>query len=266
MKGRSAVLLSSVLVTGVALWYAASMSGTAVAMDKSLEGMGFFPLRPPTTLVGPGSIYHVSRDGKFYRTVCKADQSRVTKAIERSPSEKVIAQQLSNGKISLGASVTELVRAGIGNTAIQSVSYSLSDVAVLEIPLNKNEEIFVALTSEPSCRSQVDHLLRNGELVCQGQTALVASVDYQIQTSSRTDVQAELDQEQLMKVKGILQESVGAEVEVQSGRIRSGVGLHYGIKVNPFCVTRPEDRFPRRIPQHYGHRILNYVQINLLGG
>jgi hypothetical protein len=40
---------------------------------------------------------------------------------------------------------------------------------------------------------------------------------------------------------------------------RTGTGLYYGVKVNPYCISRPQDRAARRLPRTGFDRALDFV-------
>src|SRR3546814_3130945 len=98
----------------------------------------------------------------------------VASVIQRSPSEETIARELQKTKYALDADPVGMVNATLESDAIESITYSLTDVTLLEIPLDRNEEIFIELTERKPCRDVVDRLLANREFVCQGQSVLIA--------------------------------------------------------------------------------------------
>jgi hypothetical protein len=255
------VAIAAVPAVAIALQF----GDTRNALDRSLEGAGFYPLKPPSTLVGPGSIYHVSRDGKFYRTICKADETKVAPFVVRSPSEEMIARELQKAKYSLGADPVRLINASLDGDTIEAAHYTLSSVSVLEIPLDRNDEIFVGLTQREGCQRQIDNLLANREFVCQGQSVLLATVEYQLTSKARVGGKAELTPEKASSIKTALEESVNASIDFSNGRFTSGTGLYYGVKVNPYCISRPTDRAARQLPRNRFDRFVNFVQLDMLG-
>src|SRR3546814_13263568 len=92
---RLAKLVSVEALAGIPAFFIASRGGyTGTALERTLRDIGFYPIKPPSTLVGPGSIYHVSRDGSFYTTICKADEMAVASVIHQSPREETVAREL----------------------------------------------------------------------------------------------------------------------------------------------------------------------------
>src|SRR3546814_806375 len=182
---RIAKIVFVVALAGIPAIYIASRVGyTGTALERTLRDIGFYPIKPPSTLVGPGSIYHVSRDGSFYTTICKADEMAVASVIQQSPSEETVARELQKTKYALDADPVGMVNAKLESDAVESITYSLRNVTLLEIPLDRNEEIFLALTEQKPCRDVVDRLLANREFVCQGQSVLIASVEYQLEAKT----------------------------------------------------------------------------------
>jgi hypothetical protein len=238
---------------------------TRNALDRSLENAGFYPLKPPSMLVGPGSIYHVSRDGKYYRTICEADEAEVRSFIKRSPSEETIARELQKAKYSLGADPVRLINAKLDGDTVESANYTLSSVTVLEIPMDRNREIQMGLTKHEACQSTIDELLANHEFVCQGQAALLATVEYQLTSKATVGGSANLTPEKVSSIKTALEASVNSSVDFSNGRFTSGTGLYYGVKLNPYCITRQTDRVARRVPRDRFDRLVNFVQLDVLG-
>jgi hypothetical protein len=259
------IAVALLIATVPAVFIAFQFGDTRNALDRSLEGAGFYPLKPPSTLVGPGSIYHVSRDGKFYRTICKADEAKVEPYVVRSPSEEMIARELQKAKYSLGADPVRLINANLNGDTVESANYTLSSVSVLEIPLDRNEEIFVGLTKREACQRTIDNLLANREFVCRGQSVLLATVEYQLTSKATVGGGAQLSPEKASSIKAALEASVNANINFSNGRFTSGTGLYYGVKVNPYCISRPTDRAARRLPRGRFDRLVDFVQLDVLG-
>ena len=125
-RARMLKIAIPLLLAAVPAAYGAVRVGQAdTALDRSLRNIGFYPLKPPSTLVGPGSIYHVSRDGKFYRTICKVDAAEIESVVERSPSEETIARELQKANYSLGAEPIRAINAKLEGEVVASANYSL---------------------------------------------------------------------------------------------------------------------------------------------
>jgi hypothetical protein len=242
------IALVTVAILGPLAWVATEVGTAETALERTLREIGFYPLRPPTTLVGPGSIYHVSRNGKFYTTICRAEKADVEPALSRSPSEEMVARELQTVAYALDGKIAKLINAKLGSDVVESVSYALSDVAVLEIPLDRNGEIAARLTARESCRKAVRYLLESGELVCQGQSVLLATLEYELTEKSATGAGTKLTDENAPVVKEAIEAMSNARVVVDQGRFVSGTELYYGVKMNPVCMTLRDDSEGRYLP------------------
>jgi hypothetical protein len=265
-RARILKIAIPLMLAAVPVIYVALRAADArTALDRSLWDAGFYPLKPPSTLVGPGSIYHVSRDGKFYRTICKVDAAEVEAVVERSPSEEMIARELQKASYSLGAEPIRAINAKLDGDVVASANYTLSAVNVLEVPLDRNEEIFINLTKREACRNTIDRLLQNREFVCQGQSVLLATVEYQVSSKVGAAGKGGIAPENAPSIKAALEATVNAKLDFSQGRFTTGTALYYGVKVNPYCISRPEDRAARRLPRTGFDRALDFVKLDLLG-
>jgi hypothetical protein len=259
---RITAVLAILILPG--LYIFSQIGNTGTALDRALSDLGFYPVKPPSNLVAPGSIYHVTRDGKFYTTVCEADPEDVARVLKSSPSEEMIARELQKTAYTLDAEVAKLINAKINSDVVESVNYKLSSVSVKEIPLDQNDELFIKLTTErESCRRVVDRLLQEREFVCQGQSVLVATVEYQLASTSAAADKATITAENAPTIKAALEAKVNAKIDFDRGRFLSGTGLHYGIKVNPTCTARNSDG-PRQLPRNTFDRVMNFVLLDVL--
>src|SRR5262245_18272590 len=96
LGNRSAVNTGLVLtIVALPTAYVYSRTGeTQTALDRTLWELGYYPVKPPSNLIAPGSIYRVTRDGKYYVTICEAEQKDVAPYLKSSPSEEMIAREL----------------------------------------------------------------------------------------------------------------------------------------------------------------------------
>ncbi|HET7717578.1 MAG TPA: hypothetical protein VFK86_18295 [Bauldia sp.] len=252
-KARSGFNLKTfgiVIAVAAVLTPLAVLGGRAVFVTRSeferlIQEAGFYPLSPPSNLVMPGSIYQVSKDGRFYTTICRANAADVLSATQESKTQDVVASSLQGGTFDLDAKAAEAVNARLNGNLVRAVQFTLRDVAVIEIPVDRNEEIFVKLTSQKPCHDAVRRLLERGDLVCQGQSVLRATVEYRLVTAGSAEAVAELIG---TAIKSALEGALKTSLVYDDGRLVSGVNLHYGVKVNPICVTLPTDEMPRTLP------------------
>jgi hypothetical protein len=205
----------------------------------------------------------VSADGKEYQTLCQASTELLAGKIVESPSTRTVADQLKRATYKLKGKLAQQVSDAIGSDQSESVRYSLNDVKLLEIPLSSNRNIFAELVKDQNCRQEVDYQLGNGEFVCQGQTILAASAEYEVRTASGLSGAAATEHA-LRAVKGAVEANTQTEITRSGDKLTSGEALHYGVKVNPSCITPPHGRFARRLPRNGFDRFMNFVKLSIL--
>jgi len=245
LKAFGIVAAIAVVAVPVAVFAARAVFSGNGDFESTIVEAGFYPLTPPSKQVVPGSLYQVSKDGRFYTTICRADSADVALYTEVSEAEDVTAKSLEDGRFDLTAEAEQAINASLNGSLVRGVQYSLRDVAVLEIPLERNEEIFVKLTSRKPCHDVVQRLLERGDLVCQGQAVLRATVEYRLVSSGSAEAVASLLGS---TIKSALEGALKTSIVFDDGRLVSGVNLHYGVRVNPICVTLPTDELPRHLP------------------
>ena len=229
LRNRWAVRTGLVLaIVAVPTAYVYSRTGdTQTALDRTLWELGYYPVKPPSNLIAPGSIYRVTRDGKFYVTICEAEQKDVIPFLKTSPSEEMIARELQKTAIAIDTDAARLVNAELKRDVVELVNYRLSAVSVKEIPLDRNDEIAIKMTTErEGCRRVIDRLLAAREFVCQGQSVLAASVEYEL--ASKSIEAAKVTAENATSVKAALEAKVNATVDFNGPlRLRHGPALRH---------------------------------------
>ena len=215
-----------------------------LGVERRIIAAGFYPITPPSTFVEPGSIYQVSEDGRFYTKICKADEVDTRPVTELSPAEEWVVNKLLSGNFELKGDVARDVNARLDGNIVKTIQFSLRDVSYLEIPVAENERIFVKLTGDKACHDAVERLLTWGELICQGQSVLRATTEFRLVTQGGANGGAEFSDEALLTA---LTGAIQTGVKIDNGSFVTGVGLHYGVRVNPTCMTLPNGE-PRRLP------------------
>ena len=214
-------------------------------LDTVIRDAGFSPLNLPSNLVTPGSIYQVSKDGRLYSTICRASETDIASVVNESKTQDVLASSLEKFTFDLDAKAAEAVNAHLNGNLIRGVQFSLRNVAVLEIPIAENNELFAKLTEQKPCHDAVQRLVARGDLVCQGQAVLRATVEYRLVTAGSAEAVAELIG---TAIKSALEGALQTSIAYDDGRLVSGVNLHYGVRINPICATLPTDELPRHVP------------------
>lgn len=232
-------------------------------LDTLLRGMGFNPINPPSTLIGLGSVYQVSADGREYRTICPVDPALLAGNVVESPSTRTVAEQLRRASYTMEGKLARKISDKLGADSTESIHYSLTDVELLEVPLAVNRMIFATLTESPACKAEVDFELASGQFVCQGQTILSATADYDVRAASK-----ETDSVQVRQAVSVVKAAIDANAKADSGtsgaKSVAGSGLHWGVKVNPVCIAPPHSRFARVLPRDRFDQVLNFVKFQIL--
>jgi hypothetical protein len=225
-------------------------------LDEAIGRIGFYPITPPSNLRGPGSIYHVSGDGKSYVMLCEVTPDRLKRVLRSSPTAKQVSSELSKARIGLQADLISRMKSTADADLLQSVKLELDDVEVAEVSLEELAIIAHELLQREACSRQVTESLRAGDYVCQGQQVLKATTMFSVafkNTGAATVTNKNIDE----RAKAI-QAHVAADAKVEGDRIVSGRGLYYGIKLAPRCMYLPGGR-AKRPPLTVWQRWLNAV-------
>src|SRR3984957_329233 len=98
-------------------------------VDK-LRGFGFFPVQPPSTLVGVGALYFVSADTSEFTPICHAEKADVEAALTESRSVKIEEDLAQDGGLTTKVTLKfgSQVKGGSDSSYVQKVHFSLTDV------------------------------------------------------------------------------------------------------------------------------------------
>src|SRR6478752_8526075 len=103
MRRLAILALSAVLVTSAAsaaLYYSTRDAGDQ-QLSGALRSLGYLPINPPSNLMNLGSLYYVDPQVKFFKTICTADEQGLNGAVIKSPSTRMLADELDSGHFSL---------------------------------------------------------------------------------------------------------------------------------------------------------------------
>ena len=271
LRRRRHFVLVAILVLAVPLGvYLFSRPSQQNALEQAIMKLQFFPVRPPSTLRGPGSLYRVDVNGNILQTVCTADQVLVSSLTQESPTTLVVASALQNAGYAIDGNVIDKINAKLNAKEFRSIHYELRDVKVIEISQSDLTGISRRLLKDPNCDQTVGELVRARELVCQGASVLLASAEYRVELEQSVEAKSVVESD-LRVVSDVLRETqvddtsavkparLGARTEgSESGssyRLTSGKNLYYGIKVAPLCVTPPDANEAWRVPRNRLERI-----------
>ncbi len=267
---KSLALALAVTLAGVAVpasayyWSKPSNDG----LGRTLLGLGFRPIPMPSNLMTVGSLYYVDAGGRFFQTLCHAEQADLEGAVVVSPSGKVVADELRSGRFRTGVQVDFdwLFNGEVDKNYQQIVHYSLTDTLVHEISLGSNRLVFTKLMSKPECNEAVMDYLGAGGYVCQAQQVLQATAEFKIELDERSKIAIETKAKTNINdlVKSAIEAKSDQRVVERDGRLLSGTALNYGVSMNPKCLTPPHGRFARVLPNTTFGRIKNFVLFNIV--
>lgn len=249
--------------------------GNGDELENAVQKLGFYPIRPPSTLRGPGSIFHVDLLGNIQGTVCEVSNVLTGSILRESPTELSTAKALRDANYDLDAGLLEQINTKLLTKRVESVRLEFTDVKVREIASEHLAGIAKRLQANPDCIEEIGRLLRSRELVCQGTEVLLASVEYDVAVKSNVGATSKVNatQSDLESVREALSESdfdkdaaiVPAFANAQGGsvdeshRLTSGRSLYYGIKLSPLCLTPKDADREWRIPRNLLERVQYYL-------
>src|SRR5262245_5507568 len=271
LRRRSLIPLAAAVALALpATVYVVGKPSQQDALEQAIVKLQFFPVRPPSMLRGPGSLYHVDLSGNILETVCTADQVLVSNLVHESPTTLIVASALQNAGYAIDGNVVDKINAKLDTKQFQSIRYELRDVKVIEIAQSDLRSINKRLVQNSDCDESISRLVHARELVCQGASVLLASADYRVElehSASAASV-AEVD---LQLVSDVLRESqiddsakakpkqaapTHASRAGSNYRLTSGNNLYYGIKIAPLCVTPQNSATEWRVPRNGVERMI----------
>jgi len=218
-----------------------------------VRGIGFEPVRPPSTLRGPGTIYLIPKDGSSIAPLCEVASERLGTAIRKSQTEERVSDALRNASLKLDGSFGGSARAQAEAQLQQRLSYTLDNVEVHEVSLEDLAIIAGELMLRPICAQQIAAFLRAGDFVCQGQEAFRASASYTASTDRSATTNAAAETEAL---QAAIKAHVDPSASVKDTLKVAGQALYYGMKLARGCLALPGEA-PRRPPLTWFDRTLN---------
>lgn len=205
------------------------------SINDAIFEIGFYPVNPPTTLRNPGSIYRISTDGQAYDLICGINISgdRYKGAVKKSETERRVSSDLTKFKLKANAKSFEKISGELQTELLRRISYSLDNVQVYEISLADLAKISKELQeSDVECRNAINQYLRAGDYVCQVQQVLLATAKYKISMDDHGDGNIDV-----RDARNIIATTIDPTVMYSHGAEISGLGLHYGMRPTPRCMS-----------------------------
>jgi hypothetical protein len=218
-------------------------------LNEAIRSIGFYPITPPTNLRAPGSICHVTPNGKYYTMLCEAQPGRLSSVMRTSPTNKQVSTELRKVQLGINTDIIQQVNSSADAKLIETIKLDLNDVEVLEVSLEDLATIADELLKRESCLRVVKKYLEDGEYVCQGQQVVKATTTYTVAVDN-------VGTGHLQKAAELIKLNIASDARVEGDKVVSGKNLYYGMKLAPRCMYLP-DRASRRPPVTWWQRALN---------
>lgn len=219
-------LIGVVLVLPVALYFLWH-SGNRVSLSDVLKENGFIELKPPSTLVPPGTWVSVlSQEPLHVGIICTPQTSLGligTDHLKDSDSvSSEIASQLGSS-FKLSSEALSVLKSHGDFEDIAGVSFRLLNVRLHEIP--DNVVLGGLPKREMTCREAIRFRADQGESVTMIKSVLMADVDYELTFARNLDSDSEADAKRRLALKLDLRLSkdVGGEVRIVGRNLIWGI-------------------------------------------
>lgn len=233
---RYLILALTVLVVAAPLLFYFWYTREADEISSAIVGIGFDPLVPPNKALTLGSFYYISLDGSHPRPVCSASPAVVAAMTETSPLPEFMASKLINAHASLHSEMLRAVKAEAALEDQLTIEYSFKDTKLFQLNGADLVSLERALFEEMNCNAAISEYINNVGLVCQVQSALMATVNYAIKRRDGRSLSAS----DVEKIKSALETTTDMKGMTVRELTIEGQGLFYGIMFKPKCVTNTD--------------------------
>jgi hypothetical protein len=117
-----------------------------------------------------------------------------------------------------------------------AIQYSFKDTKLFQLNGADLVSIEHTLFDESNCNAAIAEYINNVGLICQVQSALMATVNYAVKRKDGRDLAAE----DIDKIKSALETTTDMKGMTVRESTVEGIGLFYGIVFKPKCVTDSE--------------------------
>jgi hypothetical protein len=223
--------LVAVAAIGLPLYVFSATPDRVNPLQQAIRTLHFLPIEPPSTLRAPGTIYVVGDNGEIESALCWADDKNLTSMMRESATETQDTQSLRNATFDTSATLTQNLKEHVKGDLIQSVSFTLDDVSVLEVSVENLRALSADLQNKPSCGDSVVDYIHAGKHLCQGQQVLKATATYTIRTKQTAD------SEIIAKVTDAVRATIDPKATFDGKTVTVGHGLYYGMRLAPLCMA-----------------------------
>jgi hypothetical protein len=262
-----AATIATVAVPAAA--YHLMIPGDADPMAETLREFGFVRVPLPSNLMNVGSLYYVDARLKDFKTTCHAGKAELGEDVIVSRSWDIEENLQRNGHLATSVTVDfgSLVKGAFDNNYVHRVHFSLTEVVVEELPLDRSSLIYSKLMNEPACNNValqfVDDAPRG--YVCQVQKTLKATAEFKLDRDVQNKLEANAKVTDITsKIKQAIETQSDVSVVERDGRLFTGSALTYGVSMNPTCLAPLNGHFQRVLPQNGLDRFVNFVKFSIL--
>ena len=238
-------------------------------MAETLRGFGFVRIPLPSNLMNVGSLYYVDAGLRDFKTTCHVGKAELGDDVIVSRSENIEENLQRNGLFATNVTVDfgSLVKGTLDANFVHKVHFSLTDVVVEELPLDRSSLIYRKLMEEPACNDValqfVDDAPRG--YVCQVQKTLKATAEFKLDSDVQNKLEANAKVTDITdKIKQAIETQSDVNVVERDGRLFTGSALTYGVSMNPTCLAPLRGHFQRTLPRNRFDRLVNFVKFDIL--
>lgn len=224
-SGRNQTHLRFALLVGVALLANISAGCSSQDIGSLLREYGYLELRPPSTLVPPGTVIHVrNRDPLVVGIICNQKASLGEKlSLETSRSVTSDLTSKASRTFKLSADYLNLLKAEAKYKYINNIELHLSNVSLYEIP------DFIVLENfgnrRESCQKAIERRLSQGEEVTMIKAVLMADVVYNVEFETAVGLELGAKEAIVRQLAGEL----GADAGTANSQLVKGNSLFWGV-------------------------------------
>jgi hypothetical protein len=271
MKKAFKFALGAVLATVVVpvLAYPLMTPGDEDPMAETLRDFGFVRVRLPSNLMSVGSLYYVDSGLRDFKTTCHASAAELGEDVIASRSWDIEKTLERKGQLDTAVSIDfgSVVKGAFDDDYVHTVHFSLTQVTVEELPLDRSSLIYTKLMTDPACNNValqfVDDAPRG--YVCQVQKTLRATAEIKLDRDVRDKLQASAKVADVTgKIKEAIETQTNVNVVERDGRFFTGTALTYGVSMNPTCLAPLTSHFQRILPQSRLDRFVNFVKFDIV--
>ncbi len=202
------------------------------SLDRSISQIGYTPIRPPQTIVAPGSIIRVTSARPLKVATLCTPASAYTSALKVEVSDAATYKwsQTIKSSFDLEAKYKDLINAELGQRSVRSVDMTLANGKVLVLPDVEISRAVIAGATDPACQHTVAYWRGRNVPLSIVSEVLQADVTFTIifESDVSADVQAKITKDIAPKLL--------ANVGIITDNTVQGEALFWGVRDAPELV------------------------------